>query len=140
MNKLLLLCLLSILILYIQCTTACAGAKIGKEDGQVASCSAATVTDKDKQFCAEDDDEANKGNCKEYPKCKFGTQGEAVSGKTTTVKDCTKLETSDSSKFTCRKSSATSQNCEEVEKATNSGSILNAFKISFALIIIFAIL
>lgn len=138
MNKLLLLCLLSILILYTQCS-ACTDATKGTntDAGEVASCTGLAVDTTKSSSCVDHDTETNK--CQEVPKCKFATQGTATADKSH-VADCKKLVTSDSNKFTCAKNSD-SDECTEVEKpATNSGSILNAFKISFALIIIFAIL
>lgn len=105
MKKLLLLCLLSIMILYTHCadddpsagqdpatpavsTIICDGAKIGTGDGQVSSCDGLKLKDSTKK-CAKNKD---------------GTE------------------------------------CEEVEKSTNAGNILNIFKVSFTLIIIFTIL
>ena len=135
MNKLLLLCYLSILILYTQCDITCTKAEIGTGEGKVASCNGLAVTFSYKYVCVEDDSDATK--CKQNPKCKYGTQGTATGGKVK-VDSCSKLVTSNSSKYNCAKKSGESGDCEEVEKDTNSGSILKAF--AFILIIIFSIL
>lgn len=139
MNKLFLLCLLSILILYTQCSP-CTEATVGTntDAGEVASCDGLTFDTTKAKSCIADTDNAKK--CKEVLiKCKEATTKETA-GKDK-VTDCTKLAVTDSSKYTCAKTSGDSGDCTEVSKpATNSGSILNAFKITFVLIIIFAIL
>lgn len=131
MNKLFLLCLLSILILYTQCSE-CTEKTLG--DGE--TCDGLAFDTTKAKSCVADTD----NKCKEVLiKCKEATTG-STTGKDK-VTDCTKLTVTDSSKYTCAKSSGDSGDCAEVSKpATNSGSILNAFKITFALIIIFAIL
>ena len=172
MNKLLLLCLLSIMIIYAQCIN-CEGAIKGNDADQVESCDATEIiVSSPTKKCVEND-----GVCHETAlPC---LEGHIVSGG---LQSCDGLPTSDSENLVCIKKDddcvevklcskakkgdnniekcegfpvSNSKNyicaeikddkdgkCEEVKKpsTTNSGNILNAFKITFALIIIFTIL
>ena len=111
MKKLLFLCLLSIMILYTHCA----------DDAPSAD------TDPDTPATPATPD-VSTINCEG---AKIGTGDGEVSS-------CDGLKLKDSTKKCAKNKDGTA--CEEVAKSTNAGNILNIFKISFTLIIIFTIL
>ena len=132
MNKLLLLCLLSIMVLYTQCSD-CTDATEAPCFG-LAVDSAKTTT----HICAKTSGGATV--CEEVliPKCTAASTVEKADK--TQVKSCDGLKTDDSKKICAKQSNS---DCGEVDKpatTTNSGSLLNTFKIACSLIIIFTIL
>lgn len=180
MNKLLLIFLLSILILYAQCAgSPCTSTSIPEtETDKDAFCASLETSVKSKECVKKDDSSCEEKQLPcptEIPKseqsstdkknqfceglkvsvdgnkCQLNSKGDACVEKqpcSTTIPD----GTSDKAKFCeglfaaankiCQLNSK-KEGCEEVAKPTNSensGSILNAFKITFTLIIIFAIL
>jgi hypothetical protein len=138
MNKLLLIFLLSILILYAQCTDPCIGTPFPESlTGTKADfCGTLTPSTNSKECVLKADESA----CEETAKpCSTPIPNTETTDSAKT-QFCEGLLAAANKK--CQlKSDKTA--CEEVSKPTNSansGSILNAFKITFTLIIIFAIL
>ena len=138
MNKLLLLFLLSIMILFAQCAGDCQGKTIDTETNDTPQ--------KKADFCKE---QSTSTKSKECVPNNAGTacQENALPCSTAIPSDiaedakasfCEGLSAAENKK--CQLKSDKSA-CEPVDKpATNSGSILNAFKITLTLIIIFTIL
>jgi hypothetical protein len=179
MNKLLLIFLLSILILYAQCTGNCGGNIPDGTQDKAAYCTGLTTSSKSKECvlngdengCVENALPCNTGlnvlgdnpsdsakaqfceglSADENYKCKLNSGKTAcepkpicspengISGSSPSEKEnfCKTLLV-DANKICQLKKDGSA--CEPVEKPTNSGSILNTFKITFTLIIIFAIL
>ena len=131
MNKLLLIFLLSILILYAQCTD-CQDAPITDED-KAAFCRPLQTTSNTKECVPNSDGD----KCEEKVKSCPSPIPEDVTAEGDKTTFCEGLSTTANKK--CQLNSGKTA-CEEVDKPTNSGSVLNAFKITFTLIIIFAIL
>ena len=139
MNKLLLIFLLSILILYAQCDPDCIDFDISGTSGNEAkinACKEKTTTINTKECVPNSAGD----KCEEKVKsCPSGFPGD-VSTDPAKKTFCEALSTAANKK--CQLKSDKSA-CELVDKpasSTNSGSILNALKITFTLIIIFAIL
>ena len=138
MNKLLLLCFLSIMIFYVQCTD-CKDAPIKAEDNPDATtkanyCKGLDVKSKSNECVPSSD--GSKCEEKALPCPTPFTDG--VSTDDDKKKFCEGLSVA-ANKICQLKSDKSA--CVLADKpATNSGSILNAFQITFALIIIFTIL
>ena len=137
MNKLLLIFLLSILILYAQCDPDCIDFDISETSGNEAkinACKEKTTTINTKECVPNSAGD----KCEEKVKsCPSGFP-EGMSDENDKKTFCEGLSAAANKK--CQLKSDKSA-CELVDKpATNSGSILNALKITFTLIIIFTIL
>ena len=136
MNKLLLIFLLSILILYAQCDPDCIDFDISGTSGNEAkinACKEKTTTINTKECVPNSDGD----KCEEKVKSCPSPIPEDVTAEGDKTTFCEGLSTTANKK--CQLNSGKTA-CEEVDKPTNSGSVLNAFKITFTLIIIFAIL
>jgi hypothetical protein len=133
MNKLLSIFLLSILVLYAQCDS-CTDAIPAETNVDDSYCNGRTASSLSKQ-CVPN---SGKTACEEKAlPC------------STSIPTSEKADTTKATKFCEGLSAAANKICQlnsnkdaciEVSKPTNSGSILNTFKITFTLIIIFAIL
>lgn len=137
MNKLLLLCLLTNMIIYTQCSIQCGNAVLtGDGDNKVESCTDASIEALPSyKKCV-----PNTGNtaCVEQTLPCPSEFPASVSSPADKKTFCEGLSTAANKKCQLKGDNSA---CELVDKpATNSGSILNAFKITFALIIIFTIL
>ena len=138
MNKLLLIFLLSILILYAQCDPDCIDFDISETSGNEAkinACKEKTTTINTKECVPNSDGDKCEEKVLPCPTAFTGVSNDAEK-KTF----CEGLSAAANKK--CQLNSDKTA-CELVDKpasSTNSGSILNALKITFTLIIIFAIL
>ena len=127
------------MILYAQCVADCQGAEINQDDNdtdekKATFCNGKTASSISKQ-CVPN---AAGTSCEEKTlPCNTGFTGDAKNDDDRKT-FCEGLSASANKK--CQLNSGKTA-CEEVSKpATNSGSILNIFKITFTLIIIFTIL
>lgn len=118
MNKLFLLCLLSILILYTQCQRegTCKNAKESTE----APCSGLVVSDSNKVTykCVMID---NEGKCDEVLKCNLCIQGAPGETGKTQIESCLKLADDDNNKICTKKTDST---CNEISPPKcNNGTL-----------------